>query len=500
MTEPKEKYMNYEWEGFLFPIFLTSIKCENKFYNFPQDSEIKIWRDSEYKLQGEISGIVESVKNLDYSPKNKVLQKGDFVTGETISGINNSTYFLLKGCVLGAINYNPLSNSDPIKIRFKAELLLDHISTIKNEKEKIKIITDWYLCSSSKLLFPRTTIRQRNKEPYKLRHSIDNIAESDDIYDILNSSSSRDFLLLKFLDYNIIVQTVIKEYLPDWSSGILIEYRNDISKMPNEEMRIAVGEFISFILGNQLLNVGTTCYNENYTAIQFYAHNPWGDNIIKKCNSVSFPPIPMNNSKDWFSIEQKTNPLFSEFIINRDSLSFSDCFWKLWIGRDQSLGTNLPILASGLESLIDSYISKNKLIKKYNKKEKKEYRELVTEDVEGLMLKLKPYQFCNFIINKLENPFNFGIGEKMKIFFDSIGFSFDKDSIENQALQARNSMTHCSFNALKDDKIIEIKKLSNAYLTLFYRVILKLLKYEDNYVDYYTLGHPSRKIVENIKK
>ena len=269
--------------------------------------------------------------------------------------------------------------------------------------------------------------------------------------------------------------------------------------MPDNRIKDGLEELMSFIFGNHLLKIGSTIYNNENIPIQFIAQNPWGNNIVGKCSTVCLPPIAMNNSNDWFSIEQKINLLINEFMSKRESYSLSDCIWKLWIGRDQSLGTNLPILASGLESMIDSYISENKLVKKYNKKDKKEYKELISKELESLSKKLKSYQFGNFVINKLNNPFNLGIGEKMKIFFEKIEFDLS-NSIENEALQARNKMAHNSFNEIETEQILEIKRLSNAYLTLVHRVILKLLGYEDGYVDYYTKGHPTVKISENISK
>ena len=38
--------------------------------------------------------------------------------------------------------------------------------------------------------------------------------------------------------------------------------------------------------------------------------------------------------------------------------------------------------------------------------------------------------------------------------------------------------------------------LTNVYKTLFNRIFLKILGYQENYVDYSTLGHPEKNIDE----
>ena len=76
-------------------------------------------------------------------------------------------------------------------------------------------------------------------------------------------------------------------------------------------------------------------------------------------------------------------------------------------------------------------------------------------------------------------------------FFDGIDLPIG--DLENKAIGARNFAAHGSINESKTS-ILEQHKLAMAYETLISRVILKLIGYSGNYVDYGTLGYPERDI------
>jgi len=113
---------------------------------------------------------------------------------------------------------------------------------------------------------------------------------------------------------------------------------------------------------------------------------------------------------------------------------------------------------------------------------------------------LKGYGFGKTVINKIENPYNFGVGEKLNMFFNSLDIILEKGSIENEALKSRNKMTHSSSSIDSDDKAKEAIRMTRAYETLFNRTLLKILDYNGKYIDYYTIGHPERSLLENIEK
>ncbi len=484
-----------DWENFDFPLTLTDIYLEHGYYKIRKDSIIRIWRNNEFKLVGKIKGVISKESDIKYN-NGLPLKKGAFIKGDTISCKSNlAENYKLRGCLFDSSTFSMSNNN----ILFEAELSLDSILKFANTNLKTRTIIDWHLCSSYNLLFPRITTRHNNVFPYKFRSGLDKKPEINEHSDISGYSISRDCIILQITNFNIIIQTISKDNLPDWSGGIAIEYRGDISSEPDSSTRRGIAEFIGFVYGIQLLSIGSTHYTSELIPILSTCSSPWGNNVISNCSSIPLPPIDFKSKLEINNIELTLSQLLTRFLILRKKYDLKDVLWKLWIGKVQPLGTNLPIFASGIEALADKYINEKKIIKKYSKTEKNKYRELIMDDLKSITDKTKEYQFSSFITDKVNNPFNYSIGEKMKLFFNDLGFCFSKMSIESKALQTRNKMAHGSMSDITDSEALEYMRYTNAYITLYNRIILKLLDFNGRYIDYYNFGHPLRKIEENIE-
>jgi hypothetical protein len=241
--------------------------------------------------------------------------------------------------------------------------------------------------------------------------------------------------------------------MPSITDGVIIEYRSTDGEFPSDEFRKMFQEYFSFIIGSHIQKIGVSEYTIGYDLLSYKSQNPWKRNIKKNGN---INPIPLKNGHD------------REFF------------------------------ESGFEMLVNSYLKENKLLKKYSKKEKCDYANLIKEDLESLSDKLVGYDFGTFVLNKLKNPYNYGIGEKMSVFFTKLSMEFDKDSLENKALKARNLMTHHGVDCDTEVEQRKIKKISDAYISLINRAILKLLDYNWYYVDYSKEGIKYLKMNQNL--
>ncbi len=485
MSESTSERLNeLEWESFKFPLILTNITFQYGLYNFDESTQIKIWRDDQYNLTAEIEGVANNQLDLIYDYR-QILHRGEKPMFENFTGKNEKNeIFQLRDCHIENFSHKPFQN----QIKFKANLSLRRIAHIRANTHQSTII-DWHICSFKKL-FPRVTLRS-NEFPYKFRNGI-NEPSPEQSKNLI--SFIRDFLIIKTDNYSIIVQKVDEDFLPEWADGISIEYRSEISKIPSLEDRRKIAEFISFILGNHLLLTGTSYYNDRGKLDECSGYSPEEKNVIDSCKSMAYSPI-----NRLIVDEIELGNLLSEYLRIRDNYDLRDVLWKLWNGRMQPLGTNLPIFASGLDTLASHYVKKNNLIRKYSKSEKRKFRNEIKEEFEILKEKLEKYQFGDFVLNKLKNPFNFGIGEKIKVFLDHLDFNFDEESIESKALRARNEMAHGSMTNLSDQEHLKYSAYTRAYITLYNRIILKLLGYNKKYVDYYNLDFPKRNMDQNIK-
>lgn len=483
-----------EWESFAWPLRATNIQCLKKLYNIPQSAEIEIKRDNQFKIIGVVSGETYNKNDLEYDSFDNKLKSGQFIEPENLvcyPFLPTAKYYI-NDFFISKTNFRSNVNEN---FRFTSDFFCTQVQEIIDEKKDCEKLVEFYLCGKTNFFFPRATKRFKETKYIKDRQIIDNEPEGNIIEKA--QGSARDFMLIKTGKFNFIVQEVNAAHLPEWSNGIQIEYRKSFKQIPNSDIRKAVSEIISFVFGTHLLNIGSSHFDNNNNIIERRAKNPWGDNVVSKCSSSSLPPIQFSSHNDSFKIESILSRLVESYIEKRNKYNLSDVLWKYWIASELAVGTNLPILSSGLETLAESFIKHNNLIPNYSNIEKKVYTNLVKADLENLKEKVKTYRFGKSIINKIENPFSLGIGEKIKLFFDTINFDLPKNSLENEALRARNAMTHSKLEI--DNKTIQkYIKLTRAYETLFHRTILKILDFDGKYIDYYSDDHPEQDIHKNI--
>lgn len=494
MNNSEKEFQKFDWEGITFPIILKQLKSVTNHYDIPDGSELTIWRDRDYRLVGEITGVSADKDFLEYKEDEKIKEVG-FISGETLKGKSDNEEYLVEGF---GIEYKEIPGDyfdEKLRFRFSCKVYLEKIQTTQVPNTKPKIITDWYLCSLPRLLFGHRTSRYESYSKYKIRNGIDDPIENDDEYRKERYSSSWDFIIVTHGDQEIILQKTPENYLPAETGGISIEYRVNDSSRVTSDFRKMFGEYISFIFGTHLQKIGASEFDKENKILSYESQNPWKRNF-KKGRNIN--PVPLKNGSDRDILELQVNRLLPNFIKLYEKISLSDCLWSLWIGSELPVGSNLPIIASGFEVLINSYLETNNLIKKYTKTEKRDYQNVIRKELESLQEKLSSYDFAPFVLNKIKNPYNLGIGEKFKVFFNSIALDFDKNSIENKALKARNLMTHGTLSFETEEKIRETAKISDAYITLVNRVILKLLDYNWYYIDYSKEGIRYLKMDENM--
>ncbi|MCW3117862.1 MAG: hypothetical protein JWM28_1944 [Chitinophagaceae bacterium] len=65
-------------------------------------------------------------------------------------------------------------------------------------------------------------------------------------------------------------------------------------------------------------------------------------------------------------------------------------------------------------------------------------------------------------------------------------------------MQARNAMTHGPLDSA-DQEVKKYIKLSHAYESVIHRVLLRVLDYECDYIDYSAAGYPSLQMDDNLQ-
>lgn len=300
-----------------------------------------------------------------------------------------------------------------------------------------------------------------------------------------------DFIFVKHSDFSFLISKVPKDYGPAWSFNLTIEYRKSFGAIPSTEIRQAVSELVSFIFGSHLLKIGETAYDSSLSIVSQKFQHPWGDNVVNKCEKQGIPPVDIGDYQDWSIAEILINQLLPEYLNKRKSLALKDALWKFWIAKSLALGTNLPILSSAVESLCEKILKNHPEIKHYYI-EYATFIELIKDNLASIETKVSGNPNKDKILNKVRGASQRGANEKLELAFEIIKLPIDK--LERKAIKARNKMAHSSLGEIDDDEIKETTRMTRAYETLFHRLVLKTLGYKNNYIDYYSFGHPSRNI------
>lgn len=491
-----------EWEILELDDGISNVIFENEIYSLSNSCVIRFNRNDQYDLSAQISGIINNREEIE--PKG-LTTAGTFVSKENITAQSRFYDYKFYGIVIGAHSLSPLS-LDPISFSFNADLITHKIEK-KNRfsiETEVAIISEWYLSANTDVHFPRSTKRKIDKVFTRSREGTD----TEDKNTIQRgSSSSRDHILGKAENFYFIISKVPKAFGPEWSFNLAIEYRNSLGRMPTFEERKAISEIVSFVFGTQLLKVGHSNYDKSENLISEAFENPWGDNVIAKCGKYGTPPVFIGHCNDWNRAEKILNELIMPYMALRDELSLNNCFWKYWIAKYSSIGANLPILSSAVETLAARVIKKHPEIKHYYIRHEV-FSKLLNPELHSIVNKIGVELSQNYpneqvtaiqeiISNKLKSASQRTANEKMIMFFEIINLPIAQ--IEKSAMRARNKMAHTLTSIIEDNEIIETVRLTRAYETLFHRIILKILGFSETYIDYYTFGHPNRSLDEPIR-
>ena len=397
-------------------------------------TEIKIWRDEEYKLKAEISG-----KTTEFPPASQPQQDdaGVILHSFTVSGKMNgdiSTYEI-GGCSIGdnSTRYEPIGEGFP-QGTFHTDLHLQRVKIIQQKDVPVEWLTEWYINGIKAGYFLFRSTERICEEKYS-RERI-TTKEKPETFDTGKSIKlSIDHAFIKCDDFGFIIYTVPEQFGPAWSNNIGIEYRAEFGKIPSPQDRAAISEIVSFIIGKHLLNVGCTSYDRKGIPIEKISVNPWGDNIRYLAHTPPIPPIQIGTEATRGKIETILPPLVKKYLELREPLKLDEVLWRYWIGSELSLGSNIPIMANGIEILIKYWFKSQKSKSKGVYLTKDEFDTITQEEFDKIEEKLADKPFKEKIMNKIKGGYNMSLTDKLKSFFEEIGLPLGET--ENDAINCR---------------------------------------------------------------
>jgi hypothetical protein len=308
-----------------------------------------------------------------------------------------------------------------------------------------------------------------------------------------NGQSAWDYLLIPLgSDRHAAVCVVPKNFGPSWSSGLAIEYRKGWGGFASTDEREAVAEVLGFLFGRHILKVGTTEHDDTGVITSEYAQQPWGRDVVATCQGPDRPPIPLP-SKGSNGTEAVFSPLVNRYLAVHDEFDLGPALWTIWTADRLPLGFDLPLLATALERIMNAWFKSTKTKSRGVYIPRADFDVLLAAELDVAAAKLKGKPYAERIERRMRGAFNMGANDRYEIFIEELELPLDEG--ERNAIRGRNSPAH---GGGSNQNLEADVRLSWAYRVLLNRVILHLLGYNGEYVDYSVIGHPSRPLASPI--
>jgi hypothetical protein len=196
--------------------------------------------------------------------------------------------------------------------------------------------------------------------------------------------------------------------------------------------------------------------------------------------------------------EKVLQQLIPNYLALRGSLNLNETLHRFWLFKELPIGDNLPTLAAGVETLATDYLKYKKVELLGSYMSKIDFKELLREELNSIESKLKRKRNGDKLLAKILGAYSYplGVNARLKKFFEEIQLPIG--SIEEEAMQVRNTMVHSSIDTSDEVERHKMARLTNAYESLFNRIILKVLGFKDSYIDYHSLEPLQRPIDQPI--
>jgi hypothetical protein len=297
--------------------------------NIPKKSlSIVVDRNDSYQIKANLTAIEKEApigkRDIDeYSPVEPFTIEGNDHCGSKIK---------LKNCHIIKIGSHHIFGENNFEVML--EIVPQEITIEKNNDSEVSLLSEWYLNgpdnSPNGVFFPRSTVRYQDKGSDKVsrkRATVD-ISKEDAIKQSVFGEMDHDFAFINSESIKFLIARVPRDFGPNWSKNICIEYRKDFGPIPDFEHRKAISEIVSFVLGTQLLSVGFTEYDHQSRILKRTAKSllkgPYSRFISENKRAAPFELGVKGCIKNEKIIEEILCDLVPKYLALRDKLHLKD--------------------------------------------------------------------------------------------------------------------------------------------------------------------------------
>jgi len=293
----------------------------------------------------------------------------------------------------------------------------------------------------------------------------------------------------EFGEHTAIIGAIASEDIPKSKHPGYIFY----SGSPDTETREKIRSSLSFSFGRPLVYFGSCFYKEGSELIGLEVVSPRTiDGRVWTIPPRPFAPIMTSRSNE-LDIEP-SQKLAQSFFENYETLNLRNFIFRLWYAEVSPYYMRPAYYGSMIESIQKQETGKPGSKISHTIIPKPDYRAAIKTLTRYLQKREIPTAAKTLFQKKLEN----GNSAPQRIiaerFYNALGLELG--DIENAAWDKRNDAAHG--NELAPGSDIDQIRSTKVLRVILARIVLKLLNGSDRYIDYYTLGHPTRNLGASI--
>jgi hypothetical protein len=285
-----------------------------------------------------------------------------------------------------------------------------------------------------------------------------------------------------------------------WKPGFVEFVSKSTVAVPDPETRNRVIVALSFALGRQLVPTGWTTFSADWRPVKATAVRP---HFLGKTDTLGNPNVPPCD------LSLRGQPILSEPALRAvtqcvldaydDGLDIEFPIWLVWLAQASPLDASPAHLGAAIEGLRERFEArtikgKGTLLKK---QDWAAVRDLLLEKLVEAVAKLEvppDEPSLQILKNNVGRSNEKTSGARYPEFFQALPLPIG--AVENAALRERNTPAHGKQYA--PTQYEALKAAVDALHTLFHRIALTMLGYRGSYIDYSTLGHPSRQLADPL--
>lgn len=273
--------------------------------------------------------------------------------------------------------------------------------------------------------------------------------------------------------------------------------------IPSDDDARCVRELLSFLLGRRLGYIGATSFGDDGLVCKRTAVWPGSLFVRRGIENASSPPTRDIGSQrvPYFVDEQKLGTALGSLVRAAGQVDLIHSLGLYWLGKGALLDVAAAHLGAAIESLRDDYAAGTKKLGSIllPKTEWDPVRDSLVAAFDAAVASGKAREPGSADAKRILRTKLGALNEKssnMKYeeFFATLGLQVGE--VERIALRERNMPAHGTKYASDQYPVLAMRV--GALQTLFNRCVLKIAGGVETYVDYSTLGHPSRSLADPL--